>query len=494
MFKLNPAQEEFDDEAWFRNLILKSRQHGFTTYACIRALDTALFRPNTAAGIIFHKKEDAVEKFRTKILYAYDRLPAWLRAEIATTKRDESSTLELVNGSRIICTSSGRGGRFQYLHISELGPMVSMFPARAEEVVSGALNAVGPDAFVTIESTAMGAFGDYFDRCQTAITLDRLVQAGTKKLTKLDYKFFFFAWWQDARNVLSAEEVPEVDISDELAKYFGKIEDEVGCRIFPNQRAWYAKKLAEQKHKMKREHPSTPKEAFEGSVEGAFYGTELAIIEREGRICDLPFIPHLPVYTFWDIGRRDATAIWFMQKVGPWYHFIRYYENSNKGADHYARLINRLRDEEGYRFHTHYIPHDGANTDWSVTDNRTRQQVLEDLKIGHVVVVPRVEHLMDGIEQTRQMMARCKFDAVGCGETEPGSGRGGLMSLRAYRAEYDEKSKTWSDGPIKSWANHGADAIRQCAQGFDRPSDKPEQPKSSVRRRRESRMRTGMTA
>lgn len=445
--------------------------------------------------MIFHKKEDAVEKFRTKILYAYDRLPGWLRAELPYTKRDESSTIELANGSRILCTSSGRGGRFQYLHISELGPMVSMFPARAEEVVSGALNTVGPDAMVTIESTAMGAFGDYFERCQRAETLDRQVQAGTKKLTRLDYKFFFFAWWQDLRNVLGPEDTAEVTLTDELLKYFEKVEAEMGCRLFPAQRAWYSKKLEEQKFAMKREHPSTPAEAFQGSVEGAFYGTEMAVAERDGRICDLPFIPHLPVFTFWDIGRRDATAIWVMQKVGPWYHFLRYYENSNKGADHYARVLLQWKEELGYRYDTHFVPHDGGNTDWSVNDNRSRKEVLEDLKIGKVVIVERIEHLMDGIEMTRQMLSRCKFDMVGCGETEPGSGRGGLMSLRAYRSQYDEKTKTWSDGPVKSWANHGADAIRQCAQGFDRPEEKPEPtPAASRRRKARDARRTGMTA
>ena len=450
--------------------------------------------PNSVCGLIFHKKEDAVEKFRTKILYAYDRLPGWLRAELPYSKRDESSTLELANGSRIVCTASGRGSRFQYLHISELGPMVATFPARAEEVVSGALNTVGPSAFVTIESTAMGSFGDFWERCTRAEALDKAVQAGTRKLTRLDYKFFFFAWWQDARNVLPPEDVAEVPISDDLAKYFAKVEDEMGCRLFPAQRAWYAKKLEEQKFAMKREHPSTPAEAFEGSIEGAFYGTELAVLEREGRICHLPHLPHLPVYTFWDIGRRDATAIWFMQKVGPWYHFLKYYENANKGVDHYQKILTKFKDELGYRYGTHYLPHDGANTDWTQSENKTRKEVVEDMKLGDVEIVKRVEHLMDGIEMTRQMLAQCKFDYIGCGETEPGSGRGGLMSLRAYRAAYDEPSKTWSDGPVKSWANHGSDAIRQCAQAFDRPdkSDKPTPSTSS--RKRATAARSGMTA
>lgn len=495
-FDLLPAQELFDDEVWTRNIILKSRQHGFTTYACIRALDMALFRSNTACGIIFHKKEDAIQKFRSKILYAYDHLPAWLRAEIRITKRDESSTLELANGSSVLCTSSGRGHRFQYLHISELGPMVATFPARAEEVTSGALNAVGPDAIVTIESTAMGAWGDFYDRCQRAMVKDRLVESGESQLTRLDYKFFFFAWWQDNRNVLSAEDTAAVSITKEQQDYFDTIEARYECRIFPNQRAWYVVKLEEQKDKMLREHPSTPEEAFQGSVEGAYYAVEMAAIEREGRICDLPFIPTLPVYTFWDIGRDDATAIWVMQQVGPWYHFLRYYEANHTSAAHYANVLAKWRDEFGYRYACHYLPHDAGVSDWSRTDNKTRREVVADMQIGPVDVVERIEVLADGIEMTRQLLARCKFDKTGCGENPAGSGRGGLPSLRAYRKKHDEKSKTWSEAPIKSWANHGADAIRQCAQGFDKP---PEQPTDSAaarrrKRQRERRVRTGMTA
>lgn len=493
-FRLLPAQELFDDEVHNRNLILKSRQHGFTTYACIRGLDTALFKANSTCGLVFHKKEDAVEKFRTKILFAYDRLPAWLRAEVSVTKRDESGVVEFSNGSRIVCSTSHRGGRLQYLHISELGPMVAMFPKRAEEVISGALNTVGPDAIVTIESTAMGAWGDFYDRCQRAMVKDRLVASGQAVLTKLDYKFFFFAWWQDQRNTLSPAETAMVPITQEQHDYFDTIEARYECRIFPGQRAWYVVKSEEQKDKMLREHPSTPEEAFRGSVEGAYYAVEMAAIERDGRILDLPFHPHLPVYTFWDIGRSDATAIWVMQQVGPWLHFLRYYENNHQGAAHYANVLSKWRDELGYRFAGHYLPHDAGVADWSQGDNRTRKEVLEAMKIGPVYVVDRIENLSDGIEMTRQMLARCKFDRVGCGENPVGSGRGGLPALRAYRKTFDEKSQTWSDRPMKSWANHGADALRQCAQGFDAPPEQPNDEARRRKRRRDARLRSGMAA
>lgn len=493
LFALNPVQQELDDSLHNKNIVLKSRQHGITTYACIRALDTALFRSNSACGLVFHKKDEALKAFRNKVLFAYDRLPAWLRAEIPITKRELGGTVEFANGSSITCSTSHRGGTLYYLHISEYGPMVSMFPLRAEEVASGTLNTLAPSTIATIESTAMGAWGDYYERCQRAMRHDRLVEAGKAVRTPLDWKLHFFGWWQDPGNTIDPTGVV---ISKELNDYFDTLEAKFECRIFPGQRAWYAKKAEEQKDKMLREHPSTPDEAFKGSVEGAYYAQEIAAMERDGRICELPFHPSLPVYTFWDIGRSDATAIWVMQQVGPWLHFLRYYENTHQGAAHYGNVLSRWRDEYGYRYAGHYLPHDAKVSDWSVSDNRTRKQVVEDLKIGPVEVVPQIEVLADGIEMTRQMFARCKFDIRGCGEDPVGSGRGGLPALRAYRKSYDEKAQVWSDTPLKSWANHGADALRQCAQGFDKtvaaPSD--EQQARRKARRRSQRLRTGMTA
>lgn len=486
-------QEELDDSLHNRNIVLKSRQHGITTYACVRGLDTALFRKNASCGLVFHKKEEALNAFGTKILYAYDRLPAWLRAEIPIVKRDMGGVVEFGNGSRIVCSTSHRGGTLQFLHVSEYGPMVAMFPLRADEVASGALNALAADGIGIIESTAMGAWGDFYDRCQRAMVHERLVTAGQAVRTPLDYRLFFFAWWQDAANRIDSD---GVTITQEQHDYFDTLEAQFECRIFPDQRAWYVKKMEEQRDKMLREHPSTPAESFKGSVEGAYYAQEMAQIEREGRICDLPFHPTLPVYTFWDIGRNDATAIWLMQQVGPWYHFLRYYESNNTSVAHYTNLLSKWRDEFGYRYACHYLPHDAGNTDWSRTDNKTRKEVVEGMAIGPVEVVERIDVLADGIEMTRQMLARCKFDKTGCGEHPVGSGRGGLPSLRAYRKGFDEKSQTWSEKPIKSWANHGADAIRQAAQGFDKPAEQPADSAAARRRkrRRDTRLRSGMTA
>lgn len=494
-FNLNHVQEDLLDELWHRNLVLKSRQHGITTFACILGLDTALFGSNQNCGLVFHKKGDAAAAFNDKILFAYDHLPDWLRAERTIKKRDMNGELHLSNGSKIVCSVSHRGGTLQFLHVSEYGPLVAHFPARAQEVASGAFNALTKDGICIVESTAMGSWGDFYEKCKNAEIIDNQVAAGTATRTRLDYKLFFYAWWQDPANVLSDEEAAGVPLTPEDLTYFAEVERVMECRLFPGQRAWYVKKAIEQGEHMLREHPSTPEEAFKGSVEGAYYAREIARLEKDGRFCDLPYYPTLPVYTFWDLGRSDSTAIWVMQQVGPWLHFLRYYENNHQSIAHYAGILAKWRDEHGYRYGCHYLPHDANNTDYSRTDNKTRKEVLEDMKIGPVEVVERIGELADGIEQTRQMFAKVKIDRAGCGE-DPKTGRGGIASLRAYRKEFDEKSQTWGDHPIKSWANHGADAFRQCAQGFDKPPEQPNSREAERKRRkkRDLRHRTGMTA
>lgn len=494
LFKPNEVQQELDSGLWHRNIVPKSRQHGITTWACIRALDTALFKKNSRCGLVFHTMQPAKAAFREKVMHAYDRLPEWLRREVAVVRRDMSGEVEFSNGSKITISTSHRGGTLDFLHVSEYGPMCAMYPLRAAEVKSGALNTVKAGGIVTIESTAMGAFGDFYEISSRARQHGRKVEAGTEVRTALDYKLFFFPWFRDPENVLEDE---GVTVSPEMLDYFKQIEAEQKVKLSAGQRAWFIKKSQEQGDMMKREHPSTFDECFQGSIEGAYYANEIARMESEGRICDLPFIPGLPVHTFWDIGRNDSTAIWFMQEVGPWRHFIRYYENSGLGADHYAGVLKKIRDEHGYVYGTHYLPHDAGVADWSVSDNRTRREVLEDMGIGEVEVIERIKNLADGIEMTRQMLAVCRFDKTHCGETKPGSGRGGLPSLRAYRREFNEIAEVWRDKPLKSWANHGADALRQAAQGYSSDASPRPDPEPKWKKRlkaRASGRRDPMTA
>jgi phage terminase large subunit len=51
----------------------------------------------------------------------------------------------------------------------------------------------------------------------------------------------------------------------------------------------------------------------------------MARAEEERRITGVPYDPAAPVGTSWDLGIRDATAIWFAQAIGREITIIDYY-------------------------------------------------------------------------------------------------------------------------------------------------------------------------
>lgn len=465
-FRPNPVQVALDDNLHYKNIVLKSRQHGVTTWACIRALDMILFRGHCQAGIVAHTAGDASKFFRQKVLFAYDNLPDWLTRARPAVRRDmRDGVLELANGSAIEVSVSHRGGTLQFLHISEYGPMCAMYPARAAEVASGALNTVAPGNIVVIESTAYGASGDFFERSRQAEDLDRQIRAGAAELTEMDYRFHFFGWHDDPQSTMDPTHVP---IGEEMQEYFEGLEEQLDIALTAGQRAWYVKKALEQREHMKREFPSTPKEAFEASVEGSYYGRYIEAAEAEKRIGRVPHNPNAPVHTFWDIGRTDGTAIWFMQENGPWFDFIAYYHAVGEQSAHFAVKLAEYMRTRGYVYGRHYMPHDIEVTEWvGLGDNRTRKQVLEANGVRPIVVVPRISNLQEGIDMVRRVLHRCRFDAVNCGPPIAGGrDRGGIEALKNYRKEWNEGTQAFKDSPVKDWTTEGADAFRQFAQAY----------------------------
>lgn len=56
--------------------------------------------------------------------------------------------------------------------------------------------------------------------------------------------------------------------------------------------------------------------SFMAAIKGAYYAEQLRRMEAEGRICHIDIERTVRVHTAWDLGRADATAIWFIQCVG----------------------------------------------------------------------------------------------------------------------------------------------------------------------------------
>ena len=56
-----------------------------------------------------------------------------------------------------------RGDTLQSLHVSELGKIAKDFPKKAKELKTGAFQAVAKNNIITIESTAEGKSGLFYD-------------------------------------------------------------------------------------------------------------------------------------------------------------------------------------------------------------------------------------------------------------------------------------------------------------------------------------------
>lgn len=445
----NRAQRRFIRRLWHRNLILKARQLGFTTLIAILWLDHALFNANQRCGMIAQDRETAEAIFRDKVKFAYDHLPEEIRERFPLARDSTKELLFAHNNSSIRVATSMRGGTIHRLHVSEFGKICAKFPAKADEVVTGSIQAVPKTGILVIESTAEGTEGEFYEMCQRAQAL----VASRAKLTPSQYRFHFYAWWQDPSYSMDPAGVV---ISAEQHDYFDEIEQQAECTIDLGQRAWYVEKLrndfAGKEERMWREYPSTPEEAFQQSTEGHYYAKDLVLLRKRGGICAVPVLD-LPVYTFWDIGNTDGTALWFLQVLRGEDRFIDYYEEHEEDLRHYARVLQ----QKGYLYGGHFLPHDADHKRLGDYNRSTREQLQSLLPGQAFYIVPRVTELMTGIYATRKHLKSAFFDLD---RTKQGIGR-----IAGYKKKFSQSENRYIDQPDKAnGCSEGADALRQWAQ------------------------------
>ena len=193
--------------------------------------------------------------------------------------------------------------------------------------------------------------------------------------------------------------------------------------------------------------------SFEAAILGAYYGTEMRLLEEAGRIVDVAHDPHLPTYTAFDIGYRDDTAIWWFQVIRSEIHVIDFFAAS--GMD--PAGIKKLIAEKPYHYGQHFLPHDArAKTLTSGGKSLIEQLATGDngLTLAKMSIVPNLS-VQDGIQAVRAMLPLCWFDKDKCRE--------GLEALRQYEREWDEDKKAFRETPRHNWTSHPADAARMMA-------------------------------
>lgn len=285
IFKMRPAQYALFRNMHNKNIILKARQLGFSTAIDIYLLDQALFSNNLKCGIVAQDRQASGEIFRTKISVPFDNLPKWLRGCFRVTERRSGANggyILFSHGSSIQVATSFRSGTVQRLHISEHGKICAKYPAKAKEVRTGTLNAVHDGCIVFDESTAEGVGGDFHTMSIRAL---ELAQSGVD-LTMQDYKFHFYAWWQDPK-YSSPAPAGGLRLSKYHQEYFAAVDEAMHITLSDEQKQWYIRKEIEQGEEMKQEFPSTPQEAFLTSGRRVF--AAITVMKAEGK-CKPPAI------------------------------------------------------------------------------------------------------------------------------------------------------------------------------------------------------------
>lgn len=186
-------------------------------------------------------------------------------------------------------------------------------------------------------------------------------------------------------------------------------------------------------------------------ADGAIYKAEFEQIRKENRICKVPHDPNLQVYTSWDLGILDSTAIWFFQIYGKEVRVIDYYEANNEPLAHYARILDEKAQQHGYSYDKHFAPHDIAARDLS--SGVSREQTMASL--GYRMTKGARLGVEDRIEAARQMLKNCWFDADKCSA--------GIKALQNYRRDYNDKLDQFKATPVHDWASHGSDAFGEGA-------------------------------
>lgn len=440
-FRLNWAQKHFYKALHYFNVILKARQLGFTTFIMIYFLDCCLFNDNQAAGVIAHTKDDAQDLFDNKVKFAYDNMPQWLK-DLRPADTDTAKKLVFNNGSSFTVGTSLRSGTYQKLLISEFGKISAKFPSKAIEIKTGALNTVEAGQMIFIESTAEGKAGEFFDIVEQA----RALKEQSKQLTRLEPKFHFYSWFDNPEYRLDDDDTALTVIPQKVAEYLS------GFVLDSNQKAWYAAKAKVMGEEMKREYPSTPEEAFEGSLEGTYYSQEMQEVRNAGGICRLPYDKSYPVSTFWDLGgSRDQFSIGFYQIIDRQHRFIDYHESNGQGWNFYAKLLN----DRGYVYDRHYMPHD-ANTRRVGREVYTSAELAEQVGIKPIEIVPVTKSVYDDIRNyCKPILPQCLFDESKCAML--------ITRLDSYRKRWDDINGMWMNDAKHDEASHGADMFRTFA-------------------------------
>lgn len=244
-FEWNPLQVDFHNKRTGRDIVLKARQIGFSTYIQGELFRRLVTKSTRALTLTHDDKTTQILRETADRFYKYCRFN-----DIQPNRRlanASMSTFTDFDSMHVIGTAGntdiGRGGSYTDIHLSE----VAFFPD-AERVIAGAMQGGNPN--VILESTANGAQGYFYDLCMDAL-------AGRN-----NWKLHFYPWFSNPEyQIFSDEKIILTPEEKDLVKKF---------KLTDSQIKWRRYKQTELKRLFPQEYPETPEEAFLMSGKGFF--------------------------------------------------------------------------------------------------------------------------------------------------------------------------------------------------------------------------------
>ena len=181
----NRTQRLYDQRRGQRNIVLKARQMGISTWIAARFFLKTITRPGTLTVQVAHNREAAEQIFRIVHRF-HDQLPEGLREGALRVSRANAGQIvfpELDSEYRVESAAdvnAGRGITVQNLHCSE----VARWGGDAADILASLRASLSPSGELVLESTPHGAHGCFYEEWR------RAEEIGTVR--------HFFPWWMEA--------------------------------------------------------------------------------------------------------------------------------------------------------------------------------------------------------------------------------------------------------------------------------------------------------
>lgn len=212
-----------------------------------------------------------------------------------------------------------------------------------------------------------------------------------------------------------------------------------------------------------------------GDFDNRFTGRVYAKFVNQRQLSDkVIHDPAYPVYTSWDLGFDDSTAIfWFQVGINEIF-IIDYFEDTNEDMKYYAevcygrKIVIDERDNntgevlkwsfgedlpehahrKAYDYLRHYMPHDAKN---KTIQAGGRSILTQAQRLNMPVMAMDNTSRANSREALRETLPRCWINNKRCAD--------GLHAVMQYHFEYDEDRQIFKKEELHDWSSHAANAL-----------------------------------